>query len=68
MMIPKKKYAGLSVMMVADFLHLHPVRWKLIFSKFSNKDSMKHSLGMQLWHLIKYTELTELRIKFRAKQ
>ena len=29
---------------------------------------MKYSLGMQLWHLIKYTELTELRIKFRAKQ
>ena len=29
---------------------------------------MKHSLGMQLWHLMKYRELTELRIKFRAKQ
>ena len=59
MMIPEKVFAGLSVMTVADLLQLHPVRGKLIFSQFSNKDNMKHLLGLQFWHLLKYAELTE---------
>ena len=41
MMIPKKAFAGLSVMTAADLLQLPPVRGKLIFSQFSDKDSMK---------------------------
>ena len=48
MMIPEKAFAGLSVMTVADFLQLPPVRRKLIFSQFSDKDSMKNLLGLQL--------------------
>ena len=60
MMIPEKAFAGLSVMAVADLLQLPPVRGKPIFSQFSDKDSMKHLLGLKLWHLFKYAELTEV--------
>ena len=60
MMIPDKAFAGLSVMTVADLLQLPSVRGKLIFSHFCDKDSLKHLLGFQLWHLFKYAELTEV--------
>ena len=60
MIIPEKPFAGLSVMTVADLLQLPSVRRKLIFSQFPDKDSMKHLLGLQLWHLFKYEELTEV--------
>ena len=50
MMIPKKAFVCLSVMTVADFLQLPTGRRKFIFSEFSDKDSMKHLLGLQLWH------------------
>ena len=59
-MIPKKGFAEFSVMTVADFLQLLPIRRKLMFSQFSNKNNMKHFIGLQLWHLFKYAELTEL--------
>ena len=58
MMIPEKSFGVLSVRTVADLLQLLPVRGKLIFSQFSDKDSMKHVLCFQLWHLFKYSELT----------
>ena len=38
----------LSVVTVADLLQLPPVRGKIIFFQFSDKDSMKHLLGLQL--------------------
>ena len=44
--IHEKAFTGLSVVTVADLLQLPPVRGKLIFSH-----SMKHLLGLQLWHL-----------------
>ena len=47
-------------MTVADLLQLPLVRGKLIFSQFSDKDSMTHLLGLQLWYLFKYAELTEV--------
>ena len=37
-----------------------PVGGKLTFSQFSDKDSMKHLLSLQLWHLFKYEGLTEV--------
>ena len=42
MMIPEKALTGLLVMTVADLLRPPPVIRKLIFSRFSAKDSMKH--------------------------
>ena len=61
MMIPEKTFAGLSVMAVAALLQLPPVRAKPMFSQFSDKDSIKHLLSLQLWHLLhKYAELTEV--------
>ena len=39
-MIPEKAFAGLSVMTVVDCSRLPPVRGKLTFSQFSDKDSM----------------------------
>ena len=60
MTIPEKEFADLSVMAVTDLLQLPPVRGKPIFSQFSDKDSIKHLLGLQLWHLFKYAELTEV--------
>ena len=47
-------------MIAADLLQLPPVRGKRTFSQFSGKDSMKHLLGLQLWYLVKYAELTEV--------
>ena len=44
----------------ADLLELPPVRRKLIFSGFYDKDSMKHLLGIQFWHLFEYGELTKV--------
>ena len=46
MMISENAFAGLSVMTIANLLQLVPVRAKLIFSQFSDKDSMKHLLGL----------------------
>ena len=60
MLIPEKAFAGLSVMAVAEWLQLPPVREKPIFSQFSDKDSIKHLLILQLWHFFKYAELTEV--------
>ena len=60
MMIAEVAFAGFSVITVADSLQLPPVRGKLTFSQFSDKESMKYLLGLQLWHLFKYTELTEV--------
>ena len=59
-MIPEIAFAGISVMSVADSLQLPPFRGKLIFYHFSDKGSMKYLLRLQLWHLSKYTELTEV--------
>ena len=59
-MIPEKAFAGPSIMNVADLLQLPPVRGILIFAQFSDKDSLKHLLGFQVWHLFKYAELTEV--------
>ena len=60
MMIPEIAVAVLSGMNVADLLHLPPVRRKLTFSQFSDKDSMEHLLVLKFWHLFKYAELTEV--------
>ena len=60
MMIPGKAFAGLLVMIVADLLHLSPFRRQFIFSRFSDKDCMKHLSGLLLWHLSKYAELPEV--------
>ena len=60
MILPDKAFAGFSVMTLADLLQLPLVRGKLLFSQFSDKDSMKHLLGLQLWHLFKHVELTEV--------
>ena len=38
MMIPKKAFAVLSVMTEADLLQLLPVKGKLMFSQFYDKD------------------------------
>ena len=43
----------------AEMLQLPRVRRKLIFSQLSDKDSMKQLLGLQLRHLLKYTELID---------
>ena len=57
MMIAEIAFTGLSVMAVADLLQLLSVKEKLMFP---DTDSMKHLLDLQLWHLFKYAELTEV--------
>ena len=59
-MIPEKSFAGLSVMTVADLLNYLQSEEKFIFSQFSDKHSMKQLLGLQLWPLLQYAELTEV--------
>ena len=46
MMIPEKKFAGLSVMTVAELLQPPPVKGRLIYSQFSDKDNMKYVLSL----------------------
>ena len=60
MMIPEKAFSGLSVMAVADLIQLPAVGGKPIYSQYPDEDSMKHLLGLKLWHLFKYLELTEV--------
>ena len=55
----EKTFAGLPVVTVADLPQLSAVKGKLICSQFFDKDSMKHLLGLQLWHLFKFAEITE---------
>ena len=47
-------------MTIADLFQLPPVREKRILSQFPDKNSMKHLLRLQLQHLLKYAELTEV--------
>ena len=47
-------------MTVADLFQLPPVREKRILAQFPDKNSMKHLLRLQLQHLLKYAELTEV--------
>ena len=47
MMIPEKTFADLPVMTVTDLLQLPLVREKIIFSQFSDNDSMKYLLDLQ---------------------
>ena len=44
MMIAEKAFASLFVMTLADLLQLSPVKEKLIFSQFSDEDSVKQLL------------------------
>ena len=44
----RNRLSELSVMTIAELLRLPPVRGKLIFSQFYDKDSIKHLLGLQL--------------------
>ena len=41
-MIIEKVFPCLSVITVADLFQLPPVRWKLLFLQFSDKNSMEH--------------------------
>ena len=60
MMIPKKVFAGLSVMVVADLFQLPPLSGKHIFSQISDKGCMKDLLGFKLRCLFRYAGLTEV--------
>ena len=51
-------FAGLSMITIGDFLQLPPVKGRFIFSQSSS--SMNQLLSLQLWHLFKYAELTEI--------
>ena len=57
--ITEKSFASLSVMNVGNYPQLPLVLGKFIFSPFFGKVSIKHLLGLQLWHLSKYSELIE---------
>ena len=65
-MIPEEAFAGLLAVTVANLFQLPPVKRKLIFSNFFHKDSIKHLLGLQLWHLFKYAELPEVSTSSKA--
>ena len=45
--VGRNRFFWLSVMTVADLLQLLPVRGKLLFSQFCDKDNTKHLLGLQ---------------------
>ena len=59
MMVPEKRFSDLSVMIVADLIQPPPVRGKVIFFQFFDKDSTKHFSCLLLLHLFKYAGLTE---------
>ena len=51
-----KAFAALAVLILADLLQLSPVREKNSYFH----DSMKHFLGLLLYHLFRYAELTKV--------
>ena len=53
-------FAGRSLLVIADYLQLPPVWGRLIFSRFTSGSKMNQLLSLQLWHLLKYAELTEV--------
>ena len=53
----EKVLAGFSILIVADLFQVPLVRGKVVFSQFSDKNSLKYLLGLQLWHLFKYAEI-----------
>ena len=53
-------------MTVADFVQVPPAEVKLIFSQFSNEDSLRHLLRLQLKHLCNYAKST-VAVKQRDK-
>ena len=59
MMTPEKAFAGLSVITASDLFQLNPVKGNLMFSQISEKNNIKHLLGLHLWHLFKYAGLNE---------
>ena len=60
--IKEKKFAVLAAMTAADLFQVSPVKGKVIFSKFCDKDSLKHLLRLQLKHLYNYAVLTAVVI------
>ena len=55
-----KSISGCSVITVADFFQLFLARGKVTFSKFFDKDSIKHLLDLQFLLLFSYLELIEV--------
>lgn len=50
----------LSVMTVMVLLQLPLIMKKFIFFQFTGKNSIRLLLGLNLWNLLKYTELIEV--------
>ena len=53
-------FTGLSVMVIGDYLQLSPVKMRFIFSRFTSRNKVNQLLSLQLRHLLKYAERTEL--------
>ena len=59
----KLSLAVLSLVVIGDYLQLPPVRGGFLFSKFASGSKMNQLLSLQLWHLFKYAELTQVAIQ-----
>ena len=56
----EKPFAGLSGILLGDFLQLPLVKRKAIYSPLTNNDKLERLLSLQLWHFLKYVELKEV--------
>ena len=56
----KLPIAGLSVVVISDYLQPSTVRGRFIFSKFTSGSKKNKLLSLQLWHLFKFAELEEV--------
>ena len=64
-----KPFGGLSVIVCADFYQLLPVNPTAIYSQFNlKKATVKDIKGLELWYLLKITELTKcIKKKFDTR-
>ena len=54
------EFAGLTVLLVANLLHLPPLMDKPVYATVDSFDSLERHLAFNLWHMFQFAELTEV--------
>ena len=55
------KFAGMTIVLVADLIQLPPVMGKLVYATPDGCDSIERHLSLNLWRMFQFAELTEVK-------